>query len=129
MYPIFAFLTLVTPGLYDILANFQSLKTTLLRLLCESSKQAVLRDFPNFPTFYMGSALPLGLALFIYIKVLFYEIVQHPPNFDYSAGQKKRYKYCFMKQKFQIQMIIPILHGVLEIFHCIITSNPHLKES
>ena len=22
----------------------------------------------------------------------------------YSAGQKKRYKYCFMKQKFQIQM-------------------------
>ena len=22
----------------------------------------------------------------------------------YSAGQKKRYKYCFIKQKFQIQM-------------------------
>ena len=22
----------------------------------------------------------------------------------YSAGQKKRYKYCFMKQKFQLQM-------------------------
>ena len=83
MYPIFAFLTLVTPGLYDILANFQSLKTTLLRLLCESSKQAVFSDFLNFPTFYMGSALPLGLALFIYIKVLFYEIIQHPLKFDY----------------------------------------------
>ena len=23
---------------------------------------------------------------------------------EYSAGQKKRYKYCFMKQKFQLQM-------------------------
>ena len=23
---------------------------------------------------------------------------------DYSAGQKKRYKYCFMKQKCQIQI-------------------------
>ena len=104
MYPIFAFLTLVTPGLYDILANFQSLKTTLLRLLCESSKQAVLSDFPNFPTFYMGSALPLGLALFIYIKVLFYEILQHPPIFDYSGGNWKVCEYCFLKQKCQLQI-------------------------
>ena len=38
-----------------------------------------------------------------YLTVYTWIFVMHAASM-YSAGQKKRYKYCFMKQKCQLQM-------------------------